>query len=99
MRNRTTFELAARLGYAARGVVYLIIGAFAVVAALSSGDRPTGKKGALQALLDEPFGEVLLGIVASGSLASRSGGCFRRSWMSIITAASLRRLSAGRLMW
>ncbi len=68
MRNRTTFELAARLGYAARGVVYLIIGAFAVVAALSSGDRPTGKKGALQALLDEPFGEVLLGIVALGLL-------------------------------
>src|SRR5919202_6220700 len=67
MRKRTTFELAARLGYAARGVVYLVIGGFAVLAALGSG-RPTGKKGALQALLDEPFGSLLLGIVALGLL-------------------------------
>src|SRR5919206_3740579 len=68
MRNRNTFELAARLGYAARGVVYLVVGGFAILAALGSGDRPTGKKGALQALLDEPFGDVLLGIVALGLL-------------------------------
>src|SRR5919206_2420624 len=68
MRNRNTFELAARLGYAARGVVYLVVGGFAILAALGSGDRPTGKKGALQALLDEPFGSVLLGIVALGLL-------------------------------
>src|SRR3954468_21694760 len=59
MRQHAT-EVLARFGYAARGVVYLIIGFFSVVAAFGSG-RPSGKKEALRALLSQPAGDILLG--------------------------------------
>lgn len=58
-------EGLARLGYAARGVVYLIVGWFAVMAAYGSG-RPTDTKGALVELFRGPFGSVLLALTALG---------------------------------
>lgn len=65
--RRTALELAARLGYAGRGTVYVIIAGFAVLAAMGSG-RPKGQKGALQSVLDHPLGEALLAAVALGFL-------------------------------
>jgi hypothetical protein len=67
MRQRT-FERMVRAGYAARGLVYLVVGGLALLAAFGSG-RATGTRGALQAVLSEPFGGVLLGVVALGLLA------------------------------
>jgi Domain of Unknown Function (DUF1206) len=58
--------MLARSGYAARGVVYLIVGYFAVLAAFGSGGGTTDTKGALTSLLGEPYGQVLLGIIAVG---------------------------------
>jgi hypothetical protein len=58
-------EGLARLGYAARGVVYLVIGWFAVTAARGH-NRPIDSKGALAELFDTPYGAVLLGVVALG---------------------------------
>jgi len=61
-------EKLARLGYAARGTVYLIVGGLALVAARGSGGPATDSKGALQAILEAPFGAVLLAIIAIGLL-------------------------------
>src|SRR5215210_3880654 len=64
-RGRSGFQWVARVGYAARGVVFVIIGVFAGLAALGSG-RSVGSTDALKKLMGGPQGEVLLGIVAAG---------------------------------
>lgn len=64
--NHERFALLARSGYAARGVVYLIVGGLAVLAALGQGGRTTDARGALTTLLTQPFGQILLAIVALG---------------------------------
>lgn len=56
----------ARFGYAARGIVYLTIGALAMQAALSARGGPEDSSGALQAILRQPFGRILLGVLAVG---------------------------------
>ena len=58
----------ARSGYAARGVVYIIIGAFAFMAGIGSGET-VGTKGAIQQLLSQPFGTALLWIMVVGLVA------------------------------
>lgn len=58
-------QYIARAGYAARGVVYLTVGILALQAALTL-KRPEDSSGALIAIGDQPFGRVLLGIVAVG---------------------------------
>ena len=61
-------EVLARTGYAARGVVYLVIGYFAVRAALGSSEAK-GTEAALVSIVAQPFGNVLLWIVAFGMAA------------------------------
>lgn len=62
-------EHMARFGFAARGSVYVVIGALALLAALGSGGQTTDSKGALQELLTQPFGSVILGLVVLGLFA------------------------------
>lgn len=56
----------ARFGYAARGVVYLLIGFLALQAAVSVARQPEDSSGALLMVLRQPFGRVLLGVLAVG---------------------------------
>lgn len=60
------FTSLARLGYAAKGLVYLIMGMIALSAALGSGATPTDQKGVFQTIFAQPFGKFLLIIVAIG---------------------------------
>lgn len=55
-----------RFGHAAIGVVYLVVGVLAVQAALGTGGRTTDTRGALQTILNQPFGKIMLGAVAVG---------------------------------
>lgn len=58
-------EPLARAGYATRGIVYLIIGGFAVFAAFGSSDVE-GTDGAFATILSQPFGGILLWLVVLG---------------------------------
>ena len=66
-RLREVIVRGARLRYAARGAVYLVIGGLAVTAALGGG-RATGTGGAFRFLLAQPFGKGLLAVAALGLL-------------------------------
>ncbi|MFN8511642.1 MAG: DUF1206 domain-containing protein [Thermomicrobiales bacterium] len=55
-----------RLGHAAKGVVYLLIGALAVQVALGRGGEMTDTKGALVRIAQAPFGRFLLIAMAVG---------------------------------
>ncbi|MEC4986883.1 MAG: DUF1206 domain-containing protein [Oscillatoria sp. PMC 1068.18] len=59
-------EKLARFGYAAKGVVYAIVGVLAVMAAFSVGGKTTDTKGALETIAGQPFGKFLLVLVAIG---------------------------------
>jgi hypothetical protein len=61
-------ERLARFGYAAKGIVYIVVGALATLAALGEGET-TGTQGALRSIARQPFGRVMLGIVAFGLIA------------------------------
>src|SRR5688572_1154945 len=60
-------EAYARVGYAAKGVVYVLVGLLAGMAAIGA-RRATGSKGAMAELMHKPFGRVMLGAVALGIL-------------------------------
>lgn len=59
-----------RLGFAARGVVFILIGGFLVLAAIhGSSSDVRGLGGALRSLQAQPYGWVLLGLMAAGLFA------------------------------
>jgi hypothetical protein len=58
----------ARLGYAAKGIVYLLVGWIAIKAALASG-TPEGSTGALASLTHDKGGHLMLMAIAIGLLA------------------------------
>lgn len=58
----------ARAGYAARGIVYLLVGGLATLAVVGQGGKTTDSRGALETLLTAPAGDVLLGLIAVGLL-------------------------------
>jgi hypothetical protein len=59
-------ESLGRFGYAAKGVVYLIIGGLAVLAALGQGGQTTDKTGALAQVASYPFGKVAIAVLVVG---------------------------------
>jgi len=60
------FEILSRAGFVARGLVWGIIGILALKLALGDGGKLTNQQGALHTVARQPFGKVLLTLVAIG---------------------------------
>ena len=60
------FEWLARAGFVARGLIYVIIGILAIKLAIGAGGKTTNQEGALATVARQPFGKVLLILVAIG---------------------------------
>jgi len=60
----SAFEWLSRAGFVARALIYGIIGVLAVKLAFGDGGKITNQEGALQTIAQQPFGKVLLTLVA-----------------------------------
>jgi fumarate reductase subunit D len=60
------FERLSRSGFVARGLIYVIVGVLAVKLAMGSRGADASQQGALEAIAHQPFGKVLLIVVAIG---------------------------------
>jgi Domain of Unknown Function (DUF1206) len=70
LREKRWSTHIGRLGFAARGAVFFVIGAFLGLAGLQSNPQQArGLGGALETLASQPFGPFLLGAVALGLVA------------------------------
>ena len=64
---RPWIERLARYGYAAKGVVYVLIGTLAALGAFHVGENgPTDSRGALTQIVRQPYGRAMLCVVAAG---------------------------------
>ncbi|PAY18665.1 hypothetical protein CKO51_15135 [Rhodopirellula sp. SM50] len=61
-------ETLGRAGYVAKGIVYFIIGFLAFKLAIGAGGEISGSREAIQEIGKQPFGRLLLGLVAIGLL-------------------------------
>jgi len=59
-------ETMARCGYATKGVVYVIVGVLAVMAASGAGGSTKDSSGAIATIAQQPFGRILVGLTALG---------------------------------
>jgi len=63
-------ERLARLGYVSKAVIYAIVGVLAILTAVNRGGRVTDTSGALRVVLTQPFGRMLLAVLAVGLCGS-----------------------------
>ena len=59
-------DVLVRLGLAARGIIYVVIGAIAVMLALGAARHVPDRAGALEAIASKPFGYLLLWFITVG---------------------------------
>lgn len=59
-------ETFARVGYTAKGIVYIVVGVLAAQVALGTGGATEGAQGALREIATAPFGQTLLALTALG---------------------------------
>lgn len=65
----SALRMGARVGYAARGVVYLLVGVLVLWTCVRGGGNAPGSTGALTELSRQPFGTFALWLVCGGLLA------------------------------
>ena len=61
-----TLATIARVGYVVKGVLYVVIGVLAAMAAFGGGGQTSGSRGAIRTVSEAPGGPVLLWVMAVG---------------------------------
>jgi hypothetical protein len=64
--SKSWLENGARFGHFTKGVLYALIGALALQAALGAGGQVGGGQDAARVVADQPFGQVLLVLIGIG---------------------------------
>lgn len=65
---KKSYKTAAIIGFVSKGIIYLVIGALSLLAALNMGGESSGTNQALLFLKKQPFGQVLLLLLGVGLL-------------------------------
>jgi hypothetical protein len=66
LRGGPWLEVVGRAGLAAKGISFALVGVLAILVAVERGGETTDRQGALRAVADQPFGEVVLALLAAG---------------------------------
>lgn len=77
-----------RFGFGAKGLVTVLVGVLALRYALGRGGEITGQEGAVESVLGQPFGRVVLAVLGAG-LAAYAG------WMFVAALVDPERKGAG----
>jgi hypothetical protein len=68
-KNKNVIIKLARFGYITKGIVYCLVGILAALAAFGSGTtKNTDRNGVINLIMEQPFGQILLGIISIGLL-------------------------------
>ena len=70
----------ARFGFAAGGIVYVIMGVLAILVATAGHGRVAGPEGAISYIGTQPFGHILLAVVTAG-LFGYASWCFVQAFL------------------
>ena len=62
-------DVVTRIGFGAKGIVTILVGVLALRFALRRGGEITGQEGAVELVLREPFGRLMLAVLAAGLAA------------------------------
>src|SRR5437660_5663761 len=67
-RQNSTFETVARIGYATRGAVFLLVGSLSMMAAIGARAAAPAPNDIFSNLLQQPFGRLALILIGFGLL-------------------------------
>jgi hypothetical protein len=70
-------EILARIGYAARGLIYFVMGLLAILFAFGNGGKTTDQQGAIATIGRQPEGRILLWLVLIGLVCYSLWGLIR----------------------
>ena len=91
-----TFETLARIGYAARGIIYFVIGLLAVLMAFGYGGKTTDQQGAISVIGTQPVGRILLWVVLIGLVYYSTWGFIRAIFNPFLQGHDAKGFEIGR---